>query len=204
MGSNWLTAARLTFAVLTLIALGRQLVIQIESGFSVVNFFSYFTNLSNLFAALVLLRFAALSIARRPPSRMDEQLRGMAVVYMTIVGVVFAILLRDVDLGALRPWVNVVLHYVMPVVLIVDWFGQPGPALTSGRSWILGQIFPLLYLVYVLTRGEIVDWYPYPFLNPQTGGYGSVAVHAIAIMLLFLFTQWAVNATARVLGRTRC
>ena len=190
-----LTAARLLFAALSLTALGRQLVIHVESGFKVVNFFSYFTNLSNLFAALVLLRFAALSIGRRQPSKKEELLRGMAVAYMVIVGVVFAILLRNADLGALRPWVNVVLHYVMPVVLVVDWLVQPGPALTGARSSIPGLIFPLVYLSYVLTRGGIIGWYPYPFLDPRTAGYTSVAVHAILIMLLFLLTQWAVNAT---------
>jgi hypothetical protein len=116
---------------------------------------------------------------------------------------VFAILLRDVDLGALRPWVNIVLHYVMPVVLVVDWLVQPGPALTDRRSWILGQVFPLGYLSYVLTRGEIVHWYPYPFLNPRTDGYASVGLYVIGIMLLFVFTQWAMNVTTRVLGHAR-
>ena len=46
-----ITIARPIFALLTLAAVGRQLVIHVESGFSVVNFFSYFTNLSNLLAA---------------------------------------------------------------------------------------------------------------------------------------------------------
>jgi hypothetical protein len=92
-------AARLILGVLTLTAIGRQLAIHVGAGFSVLNFFSYFTNLSNLFAAGVLLRFAALSWAGRQPSRSDERLRGMAVVYMTVVGVVFSVLLRTSTLA---------------------------------------------------------------------------------------------------------
>ena len=191
---------RLIVGVLTLAAIGRQLAIHVTAGFSVVNFASYFTNLSNLFAAGVLLRFAALSWAGRQPSQTDERLRVMAVVYMTVVGVVFSILLRDVDLGALRPWINVLLHYVMPVVVVADWLLQPGPA-PSGRDWLLVPAFPLVYVVYLLARGAVVGWYPYPFLDPRLGSYGSVALHAVAIVALFLLTQWAVAASTRLLGR---
>jgi FAR-17a/AIG1-like protein len=125
----------------------------------------------------------------------------MAVVYMTVVGVVFSVLLRDVDLGSLRPWINVVLHYVMPVVVVADWLLRPGTARGSGRDWLLVPAGPLVYVVYVLVRGAIVGWYPYPFLDPRRGGYGRVAVHVVAIVTLFLLTQWAVGATARLRRR---
>jgi hypothetical protein len=194
---------RLIFGVLTVTAIGRQLAIHVGDGYGVVNFFSYFTNLANLFAAGVLLRGAALSWAGRQPSPTDQRLRAMAVVYMTVVGVVFSILLRNVDLGALRPWINVLLHYVMPVVVAADWLLRPGPAVGSARDWLLVPAPPLLYVVYVLVRGAIVGWYPYPFLDPRLGGYGSVAVHVIGIMALFLLTQWVVAASGRLRGRER-
>jgi hypothetical protein len=194
-------AIRLLLGALTLAAIGWQLTIHVAAGYSVVNFFSYFTNLSNLFTAAVLLRFAALSWSGRPPSPTDQQLRGMAVVYMTVVGIVFSILLRDVDLGTLRPWINVLLHYVMPVAVVADWLLRPGPAPRDARDWLLVPALPLGYLIYLLVRGDIVGWYPYPFLNPAAGGYGSVVLHVIAIMALFLATQWAVAASTRLLRR---
>ncbi len=91
---------------------------------------------------------------------------------MAVVGVVFAILLRGVDLGSLLPWVNVVLHYIMPVAVVVEWMIQSSPARTGAQRWLIGQTVPLLYLAYVLIRGAIVGWYPYPFLDPELGGYG--------------------------------
>jgi hypothetical protein len=185
-------AARLVLGALTLAAIGWQLAIHMAAGYSVVNFFSYFTNLSNLFAAGILLRFAALSWAGRQPSPTDERLRGMAVVYMTVVGVVFAVLLRNVDLGALRPWINVLLHYVMPVVVVADWLTRPGPPPSGARDRLLPLAFPLGYVGYVLARGAAVGWYPYPFLDPRFDGYSGVTVHVIAIVALFLLTQWAV------------
>lgn len=195
--------ARLIFGVLTLVAIGRQLTIHVGAGYSVVNFFSYFTNLANLFAAGVLLRGAVLTWTRRQPSPAHQRLRGMAVVYMTVVGIVFSVLLRDVDLGALLPWINVLLHYVMPVVVVADWLLRPGLAPTAVRDWVLVPAFPLLYVVYVLLRGALVGWYPYPFLDPRLGGYASVAVHVVAIVALFLLTQWVVAASTRLVRQNR-
>ena len=62
-GPRTLPVMRLLCALLAAVALGRQLSIHIAMGFSVANFFSYFTNLSNLFAAAVLV-FGALSAGR--------------------------------------------------------------------------------------------------------------------------------------------
>jgi hypothetical protein len=194
-------AIRLLLGALTLAAIGWQLTIHVAAGYDVVNFFSYFTNLSNLLAAAVLLRFAALSWTGRQPSPTDERLRGMAVVYMTVVGIVFSILLRHVDLGALRPWINVLLHYVMPVAVVTDWLLRPGQAPRDARDWLLVPALPLAYLIYLLARGDVVGWYPYPFLNPALGGYGRVVLHLIAIVALFLVTQWAVTASTRLLRR---
>lgn len=110
-----LTALRVGLATLALAAIGQQLVIHIGASYSVLNFFSYFTNLSNLFAAVVLL----LSVFSPPFQRGDagDVVRYLSTVNMAVVGLVFAVLLRDVDLGALLPWVNFVLHYVMPVAV---------------------------------------------------------------------------------------
>ena len=199
MPSAMPAVVRLILGALTLFAIGWQLAIHVAAGFDVVNFFSYFTNLSNLVAAGVLLRFGALGLSGRAPSPVDEQLRGMAVVYMTVVGVVFALLLRHVDLGALRPWINVLLHYVMPVAVVADWLLRPGDAGSRGRLLVLA--FPLVYVIYTLARGALVGWYPYPFLDPRRDGWASVGVHVVAIVVLFVLTQWAATAVARVLGR---
>ena len=56
---------------------------------------------------------------------------------------------------------------------------------------LLWQVFPLLYLIYVLVRGAIVGWYPYPFLDPaKVNGYGNVALYALGIMATFLLVSW--------------
>jgi hypothetical protein len=55
--------------------------------------------------------------------------------------------------------------------------------------------FPLAYLGYSLVRGLAVDWYPYPFLDPdESGGYAGVAGYSLDVLAAFvavgLLLQW--------------
>ncbi len=184
---------RLFFGLLTLAAIITQLTIQVQLGFSVVNFFSYFTNLSNIFALVVLLMSAIFLVQRRELTPTFELVRGASVVGMALVGIVFGVLLRDEDLGSLLPWVNFVLHYVMPVVMVADWLYQPPKTrLVFAQTWVW-LIFPFLYLVYSLIRGSVVGFYAYPFFNPaKVGGYGGVTLYCVAILVVFLILIWLI------------
>ncbi len=189
-------AYRFGFALAVIVAITIQLSIHVGLGFNVVNFFSYFTNLANLFAAAVLMASARQAMTRRPPSPVMDLLRNLAVIYMTVVGIVFVALLRNVDLGSLRPWINVLAHYVMPIVVVVDWLiDRPRHGL-QGSQLLLAPAFPLLYLAYALVRGAAVGWYPYPFLDPAVAGYGAVAVYVAGILGVFLALGWMVKARA--------
>lgn len=189
---NILAMVRLLFGLLVLIAIGWQLRIHTGLNFNVLNFFSYFTNLSNLLAALVFLFGAFRHFAGGNPTAASDQLRFMSATNMVVVGIVFALLLRNVDLGTLLPWVNTLLHYVMPCVVLLDWIIDP-PQTRIGTSHLLRILtFPALYLTYTLLRGRLISWYPYPFLNPvNVGGYDKVAIYAIAITATFIVTALA-------------
>lgn len=179
-------AVRFAFGAATLTAVGIQLGIHIGHGFSVLNFFSYFTNLSNIFAAVVLVVEAVLTWRGKNAGPLWDLLRCISVVCMALVGLVFSALLRDVDLGSLLPWINTWLHYVMPVVVVADWFIQP-PRHHIALKWVgIAVLFPLVYLVYSLVRGAGTNWYAYPFLNPADGGWGAVLVTCLVIAAGFV------------------
>ena len=178
---------RFLFGVLALSAIGWQLGIHVRLGFSIVNFFSFFTNLSNLFAAAVLLLGAVGFFVSSQRLNASTRVRYISTVNMAIVGIVFAVLLRDVDQGSLLPWINFVLHYVMPCVVVLDWLVVPPERRLRSADLMSALIFPVLYLGYVVLRGRSVHWYPYPFLNPvEVGGYGIVALYSLGIALTFL------------------
>ena len=183
--------ALLALAVLTAIAYD----VAAGPGVSDADYFSYFTVLSNLFAATLLL-YGALRPARER-SGMVELLRGAAVVYILTTGIVYLVLLSGK--APAYPWVNAILHYLMPVAVTLDWLlDPPRLRLDFARTVVLWMAFPLLYILYTLVRGAIVDWYPYLFVNPHRGGgyllvAGDCLAVGIGIVALIAATTWAGN-----------
>ncbi len=193
---------RVLLGLTALVAIATQLAIHVRGGFSVLNFFSYFTNLSNLFASTVLLLGASRLSSSGGKPRVSDQLRYVSVVNMAIVGVVFAVLLRDVDLGALLPWVNVVLHYVMPCGVVLDWLLQPPQGKLGVKPMAVCQVFPMCYLAYVLYRGHLTGWYPYPFLNPaNVGGYAGVGTYTAGIAIALFAASVVFLVVGNSLGK---
>jgi hypothetical protein len=178
-----LAVARAAFAILGLVAVLTQLTDLANRGVLVpFNFFSYFTIDSNLITIAVLLIGAARWRSAR--SATFELVRGEAVLCMTVTFLVFAVLLSNTDVDTAIPWVNSVVHEILPIVIVLDWLiDPPVDALTFRRGlWLLA--FPIAWLVYTLIRGPLAGWYPYPFLDPANGGYGTVALYSLAIAVL--------------------
>lgn len=101
--------------------------------------------------------------------------------YMTVTLIVFA-LLSGTNVDMAIPWVNAVVHQLLPVVLIVDWLVDPPTIRLTNRQGLAWLIPPLVWILYTMVRGPIAGWYPYPFLDPANGGYGSVAVTTLVIL----------------------
>jgi hypothetical protein len=193
---------RAIFGLLMLVAIAVQAFSLAGLGlFSPANYFSFFTIQSNLIAAALFLLGAARWRAGRS-SRLDF-LRGGAVVYMTVTGVVYFLLLRGVEVDTTIPWVNSVVHQVMPVVVIADWLIDPPATRITMRQGLLWLSFPLLWIIYTLIRGTIVHFYPYPFLNPANGGYVSVALYCVAILVFMTAVCAGVVAVGNALGGWR-
>jgi uncharacterized membrane protein len=55
-----------------------------------------------------------------------------------------------------------------------------------------------------MIRGPIVDWYPYPFLDPRGNGYGFVAIMSLFVAVVALLLVWLLCWTSRQdFGRRR-
>jgi hypothetical protein len=188
-----LRVLRLGTALAIAVAITWELARFVDRGLHVENFFSYFTILSNLMAIGVLLWSAA-----RPPSSHGPRaaaVRGAVTLYMAITGIVYAVLLAPADVGKPEPWVDFVIHVAGPLVLALDWALEPSRRLPGRRVIAAWLAFPLAYLVYSLVRGVAVDWYPYPFLDPdESGGYAGVAGYSLGVLAAFvavgLLLQW--------------
>jgi hypothetical protein len=174
----------------TAIAITGVLVIQLEdvvqNGFDLFNFLSYFTVLSNLAGVLVL---TALVI--RPGligSTKFATVRGMATLWLVTTAMFFTFWISPSMGDTLR-------HVISPVILLADWLLNPGPRLSPVRHTVIWMIPPGLYLFYTLTRGLIVDWYPYYFLDPARHGPWEIAglvliVFGFMAATGFLLASW--------------
>jgi hypothetical protein len=176
---------RLFFATLTLAAVITQAVSVSRIGiFDPYSYFSYFTIDSNVIASALL--FAGVLRWSSAPSPTMDLLRGATVVYMTVTGVVFTLLLKNVDVDTQLAWVNSVVHELMPLVILSDWFIVPPVLRLTTRQGALWLAFPLVWIAFTLIRGAAVGRYPYPCLNPANGGYGSVAIYSVVILVFML------------------
>nr|WP_249179771.1 Pr6Pr family membrane protein [Burkholderia vietnamiensis] len=170
--------------------------------FHLGNYLSYFTQLSSLYAAAMLI--AGLSRIPRTGSARYESMRGAAVLYVLITAIVYELLLARLD--ALRhvtpPLNNWVLHRIVPLVVLCDWLYVGPRSPIPRRSTVAWLGFPVVYLGYTLVRGALENWYPYPFVDPRPHGYLPVAVQCSLIALgaaaLALGIRWLGNRPARL------
>ena len=182
MNSRTISFVRGFFGLLTLIAIAAQLKVAADAGvLNLVNFFSYFTIQSNLIGAALLLYLAVRGAG--PRSVRADWWRGAAAVYLTVTFAVVILLLSKVDVGLQLPWVDFVLHKLIPVVVVADFVLEPSASRLSMRDGLPWLAYPIVWLAYTMVRGPIAGWYPYPFLDPANGGYGTVAVTGVAILV---------------------
>lgn len=177
--------ARLGFGLLgfTTVIVNMFIVAALPEGLDLGNYLSFFTNQANLFAGAVLIAGGVV-----PPERLPhwwDGLRGAAAVYLLVTLLVFALLLEGLPTaGTITPWVNTVVHRLMPVVLVLDWLLIPAAARAAWWRPVAWLGYPIAYLCYSLLRGAAVDWYPYPFLDPRgPDGYAGLVSSAGAVVL---------------------
>jgi hypothetical protein len=173
------------------------------------NFASYFTVESNVYAAVVLV-VSGLVLAASAERPWLALLRGAATLYLAITGLVFSLLLaglEGVEFTAV-PWDNIVLHYLMPVAVVLDWLLAPPVRRIPFQRGLLWLAFPLVYVVYSLIRGHSSHWYPYPFLDPGPRGYtgviqSSIGIAICAAVLVFVLTLLTGSGSLRERLRMR-
>ena len=147
------------------------------------NSLAYFTVQSNVvvlgYYAAALYWTARLGVADAPAPR----LRDAVAYWITITGLVSHVLLEhganplpglvsDPDLFA--AWSAFAMHYVVPVMVLVDWLVFPPRQVTPWPRVPLWLIFPLAYALLALVRAAVYPEfsvrYPYYFLDAGTHG----------------------------------
>ena len=167
-----------------------------------INFFSYFTILTNVLAAIALtLPWLA------PQSALGEffsrpSVRTAITTYIIIVMTIVYFVLRH--LVNLQGWdfvADVLLHYVMPVIFVIDWlFLVPKQSLkvSDTLGWLA---YPVVYLIWTFIHGAYSGFYPYPFLNGAELGNTRVLLNEAGLLLIFLVLGFILASGGRLLDK---
>lgn len=206
--NTWWPYARLAAAVLGLAAIVRQLsIVVVNAGAAttewaghlptlITNFFSYFTILSNISAAVALAIGGVWMLRNRRQDAVEPAwlatLFLCASTYMIVTGLVYNLLLRHIPIaGIMDVWTNETLHVVIPLVMLADVLVAPHRRALPWSGMLIAAIFPVVWAVYTLIRADFITgpatgnpwWYPYPFLDPHNfpSGYLAVSGYIIGI-----------------------
>lgn len=152
-------------------------------GTRLIRLASYFTIQSNLLVAV------AATLLARDPVRDGSGFRALRLagtVGITVTGLVHFFLLRPLlDLEGASYAADKMLHMAVPALAVVGWVAFGPRPRVEGRAIAIALGWPVVWLVVILTAGAVTGWVPYPFLDVDEEGWGSVLAVCVAITALF-------------------
>jgi len=146
-----------------------------------IDYFSYFTILSNIVVVIV-----ATLLWRNPERRSGifRVLRMDSLIMITVTGLIFAIVLApDADLRGWQYLSNTLEHYITPVLTVLVFLLIGPRGLFRISTVFLALIVPMIWVGYTLIRGAVIDSYPYGFIDVGIHGYGTVTINLIGIVI---------------------
>ena len=173
-------------------ALVTQFYINMTSGITgirelMVRYFSYFTIQTNILVAVC---FTTLLL--KPQSKWGrffsrQQTLSAITVYIVIVGLIYNTILRFLwEPEGLQKIVDELLHSVIPLLVLFYWFVFTAKDRLQWKNVLPWLIYPFAYIVYILIRGSVSGFYPYPFINTQRLGLNKVLVNSVGIAFVFI------------------
>jgi hypothetical protein len=124
--------------------------------------------------------------------------------YITIVGVTYNLILRS--LWNPQGWQRVAdetLHLITPLLFIFYWIFLANKKGLNLKGILLWMIFPIVYLIYTLLRGEVTGYYPYPFLDVGTLSYPVVLLNCVYMTLGFLTVSFLIVVLGKSLDKSK-
>ena len=172
-----------------------------------LNRLAYFTAQANVLVAFISITCA---IWPRSTSRGLAGLQICALVAITLTGSVYVGVLAGPNLGVPFPPQVIIAttleHIVTPLLAWAAWLWA-GPARVTWVRVTIASIMPVMYCLFTLVRGAIVDWYPYPFMDIPRLGYGHVALNVAIIACVVSVVGvalWAIQRWLGPAGSARC
>lgn len=153
----------------------------------VIQFFSYFTILSNVSVLLCCFFTVFLIKSRMGLFFTKSQTITAVTLYILIVALIYNSLLRFLlHPRGLLSLIDEILHVVTPLSFFIFWWLFCNKKALLWKQIFYWLIFPLGYLLYTLWHGWVSGFYPYPFMNVSELGIGRVILNSLGMTLVFV------------------
>lgn len=164
--------------------------------FSVLN---YYTLMSNILCAVYFLP-AVFYTLNNPGKTMLPQFKGALVMCITVTGLVYHFMLAGkFEMQGTLLISNILLHYVVPLMTVLDWILFDRKGYYNRYSPFLWLIAPLAYFLYVIVRvaggaflGPYGSKYPYYFMDIDVLGFGTVMLINLAMAVFFVILGYII------------
>jgi hypothetical protein len=171
---------------------------------SLIQFFSYFTILTNLMIAIT--STAALLLPRSELGGFCAKPATITAVnlYIIVVGLVYNLVLRP--LYSPHGWGRVadeIVHSVVPLLYVIYWLSFSAKGAVKWKNAINWLFYPLVYLVYTFGHGIISNYYPYPFMDVKVIGYTGFWLNSFYLLLLFLLLSIVLIGIDKLLAKRK-
>lgn len=169
---------------------------------TIFRFFGYFTIDTNILVALCFTFIFLKKDTPRGKFISKPSTVTAIVVYITIVGIVYNIILRPLwKPQGLQMIIDEMLHSVTPVYFILFWvIFTPTKELKwkDAFSWL---IYPILYMLYAIVLGAITKFYPYIFVDVSRHGYPKALSNAGLVLFAIFMLSLILIATGKVVQK---
>lgn len=203
-------AARINLLLIALsgwFALIVQFYLNLNSGVATVKellirYFSYFTILTNLLVAV-----CATTLFIKPDSLWGkfftrQNTLTAITVYIFVVGLVYNVVLRFLwNPHGLQMVVDELLHSVIPVLMVFYWLTYVFKNELHYQSILRWLIYPFVYAVFVIFRGNFSGFYPYPFIDVSQLGINKALLNVTILTGLFYLVSVVFVAIGKYLSR---
>ena len=154
--------------------------------YAINHFFSYFTILINTSVALMLGSAVVFKKSKLSLWFLNPNVNGAFCLYILVVGIIYYVLLNNTwkPIGA-EYFASHTLHGFVPTMYTFIWYKYLRTSVLKFLDPLKWLVFPLVYFIYLLIRGTVVEKYPYFFVDPTKIGYVGVALYSIGILVFF-------------------
>ncbi|WP_426065059.1 Pr6Pr family membrane protein [Flavobacterium sp. DSP2-3-1] len=169
---------------------------------TIIRFFSFYTILTNILVAFC---FTVLLV--KPNSRSgiffsQASILNAITIYIFVVGLLYNLILRQIwSPVGLQRLADELLHVVIPLLFILYWYlfaPKDGLRWKNAFPWLL---YPFVYAVFVLFRGALSGFYPYPFVDANILGLKKVLLNSVGLFIGFFLISLLFIAIAKAMSK---